>query len=199
MISYMTNVSIIGRFDDVAVIATRSRGSDSAVGYEVVDRGSLVEDRLTNEVAEVFIWNAYTKEGVPTKYAFGSLKARILAEGICKTPGVGPSTASAIVHRHGPDYFVQAVIDGDSRAVAAGVRGVSEKKARAIIDALSSIISEYAPEAGACIGLPIRQKVTAVLDKIYGAINEDVLTMAIERSESKEVGDIITIYQGLLR
>ena len=186
MITYIASGDVVHKYGDEVVIVP----TGMSVGYSFVDNGTL----SVGHVEALHIWNAYNNDGVPTPYVFVSAQALDFACAIASgTQGVGPRLAASMVHTHGLERLAERLVFKDFVGVAAGVKGLSANKAKAVYDAVASKLPTYT--ATSVEEFPVSLAAIRAVAAVYGSSNAAIMHAVLrEVGKGADISTIVAAY-----
>jgi len=128
------------------------------IGYELlvfnpaqyqVEQIHLVAGTLDHRLT-FWVWTVTVQEQ-PRMYGFTSAKARQLAIKLSGIDGMGPTGSARLVQSTAVDTLVRLIADGDAAGLCKLAKGLGDKKAKAIIAALSAQIDLLASACDASV------------------------------------------------
>lgn len=130
MIAYLEGV-VIATASGRLVVAVR----ETCVGYEIATPLKLA----LGDDAKIWIWYIQRDGSTPILMGFDSFEARELAIKLSSVKGIGPASASGLVHGGGVEGVWDAIGSNDATGLAKMAKGVSKKKAEEIIRQLTDM------------------------------------------------------------
>jgi len=191
-LSFLGKGTPITRYGNMVTLWT-SEGCGT--GYDLVDNESL---DLHYEYKNLFLWTAYSREGVGTTYVFQSSLQKRLAMVIAGLKGIriGPAKSAALLQYHGDDALLLIRYKKD-HDLAHGVKGVSKDTAWHICNELKDRIEEIAVIEGLGTLSPagVENRVRQIVKQIKPdyQVSSEMLDEVIQENPDKEPGELVSL------